>query len=223
MICHQYERTSVQILVELLQSKYDGQRILVDLTVVSFCSSVGNWTLTSIRIAMNQDCSNSYVERITSQYQRFVWFEVYQNWIRGQYILQLFKCCLFLIFSLPRCCLLCQSVERLCHAGQVRDELPVELYWAQERLQAWDVHRRWHLQNCLDLGSYGVVVVVGWLLNAPATCGCISGTDLQRQFYVLPHWDRSCRSNFPPHPVTVYWHRADQSQRCPYNARRLAG
>ena len=26
-----------------------------------------------------------------------------------------------------------------------------------------------------------------WLLNAPATCECISGTDLLRQFYVLPH------------------------------------
>ena len=38
---------------------------------------------------------------------------------------------------------------------------------------------------------------------------------------VLPHWDRSCRSNFLPHPVTVYWHRADQSQRWPYNSRRL--
>ena len=33
---------------------------------------------------------------------------------------------------------------------------------------------------------------------------CTSGTDLLRQSYVLPHWDRSCRSNFLPHPVTVY-------------------
>ena len=32
-------------------------------------------------------------------------------------------------------------------------------------------------------------------------------------------WDRSCGSNFPSHPVTVYWHRADQSQHWPYNAR----
>ena len=31
------------------------------------------------------------------------------------------------------------------------------------------------------------VVVVGWLLNVPATGECISGTDLLRQFYVLPH------------------------------------
>ena len=31
------------------------------------------------------------------------------------------------------------------------------------------------------------VVVVGWLLNVPATCECTSGTDLLRQFYVLPH------------------------------------
>ena len=65
--------------------------------------------------------------------------------------------------------------------------------------------------------------VVCWLLNVPATCECVSGTDLHRQFYLLPHWDRSCRSNFPSHPVTVYWHRADQSQCWPYNTRRLAG
>ena len=30
-------------------------------------------------------------------------------------------------------------------------------------------------------------VVVGWLLNVPATFECISGTDLLRQFYVLTH------------------------------------
>ena len=29
--------------------------------------------------------------------------------------------------------------------------------------------------------------VACWLLNVPATCECISGTDLLRQFYVLPH------------------------------------
>ena len=54
--------------------------------------------------------------------------------------------------------------------------------------------------------------LVGWLFIVPATCYCVSGKDLLRQFYVLPHWDRSCRSNFLPHPVTVYWHRADRSQ-----------
>ena len=64
---------------------------------------------------------------------------------------------------------------------------------------------------------------VCWLLDVPATCKCISGTDLHRQFDVLPHWDGSCRSNFPSRPVTVYWHRADQSQRWPYDTRRLAG
>ena len=30
-------------------------------------------------------------------------------------------------------------------------------------------------------------VVVCWLLNLPATSLCIIGTDLLRQFYVLPH------------------------------------
>ena len=44
---------------------------------------------------------------------------------------------------------------------------------------------------------------VCWLLNVPATCECISGTDLLRQFYVLPHSDTSCTSNFLPHPVTL--------------------
>ena len=55
-------------------------------------------------------------------------------------------------------------------------------------------------------------LLVGWLLNVPATCKCISGTDLLRQFYVWPHQDRSCRSNFLSHPITVYLHRANQSQ-----------
>ena len=30
-------------------------------------------------------------------------------------------------------------------------------------------------------------VVISWLLNVSATCKCISGTDLPRQFYVLLH------------------------------------
>ena len=41
------------------------------------------------------------------------------------------------------------------------------------------------------------VVIVCWLFNVPATCKCISGTDLLRQFYVLPHWDRSCSKTRP--------------------------
>ena len=38
-----------------------------------------------------------------------------------------------------------------------------------------------------DANSLQVCLFVGWLLNVPATCECISGTDLHRQFYVLPH------------------------------------
>ena len=81
-------------------------------------------------------------------------------------------------------------------------------------------HTHTHTITITDL-SWGWLVC--WLLNVPATCECFSGTDQLRQFEVLPHWDRRCRSNFPSHPVTVYWHRADQSQRWPYNAKRLAG
>ena len=32
-----------------------------------------------------------------------------------------------------------------------------------------------------------LLFVCGWLLNVPATCECISGTDLRRPFYVLPY------------------------------------
>ena len=66
-------------------------------------------------------------------------------------------------------------------------------------------------------------LLVGCLTSQQHAIECISGTDLLRQFYVLPHWDRCCRSNFLSHPVTVHWHRASQSQRWPYNARRLGG
>ena len=31
------------------------------------------------------------------------------------------------------------------------------------------------------------LLFVCWLLIVPATCECISGTDLHRQVYVLPH------------------------------------
>ena len=39
---------------------------------------------------------------------------------------------------------------------------------------------------------------------------------------MLPHWDRNCRWNFLSHPVTAYWHRANQSQRWSCNAGHLA-
>ena len=62
-----------------------------------------------------------------------------------------------------------------------------------------------------------------WLLIIPATCQCSSRLDLIKQLYMLPHWDRSCRSNFLLHPVPVFWHRAKHSQHWPCNTRRLAG
>ena len=41
------------------------------------------------------------------------------------------------------------------------------------------------MKAILACGETGLFVC--WLLNVPATCECISGTDLLRQFYVLPH------------------------------------
>ena len=61
---------------------------------------------------------------------------------------------------------------------------------------------------------------VGWLL------ACLTS----QQHKSVPqgricsdNWDRSCRSNFPLQPVTVYWHRTNQSQHLPYYTRLLAG
>ena len=39
----------------------------------------------------------------------------------------------------------------------------------------------------LVVHGQALVCFVGWLLNVPAAVWCISGTDLLRQFYVLPH------------------------------------
>ena len=57
----------------------------------------------------------------------------------------------------------------------------------------------------------------------PATCSCIWGTGLPTQVYVLHHWDRHDRSKFLSRPVTVYCHRANQSQHWPCYVRRLVG
>ena len=66
---------------------------------------------------------------------------------------------------------------------------------------SWQVREN-HMKH-VQFSNY-FVCLFGWLLNVPATGWCISGTDLLRQFYALPHRDRSCRSNVLPHPVTVY-------------------
>ena len=56
----------------------------------------------------------------------------------------------------------------------------------------YDKWYRWghrHSGECergSTLGNIGRLVGC-WLLNVPATCECISGTDLHRQLYVLPH------------------------------------
>ena len=49
------------------------------------------------------------------------------------------------------------------------------------------------------------------------------GDGSERQLYVQPHWNGNWGSNMLSHPVTVCWHRANQSQPWHYNARRLAG
>ena len=46
--------------------------------------------------------------------------------------------------------------------------------------------RREH-QHLQTKPATAMTTFVCWLLNVPATCECISGTDLRRQFYALPH------------------------------------
>ena len=47
--------------------------------------------------------------------------------------------------------------------------------------------KRWQAKERKLFTVKGGGMFVGWLLNVPATGECISGTDLLRQFYVLPH------------------------------------
>ena len=49
------------------------------------------------------------------------------------------------------------------------------------------------------------ISVVCWLLHVPTTFKCISGMDLLRILYMLPHWGRSRGSDLPPHSLFVCW------------------
>ena len=53
-----------------------------------------------------------------------------------------------------------------------------------------------------------------WLLHVRSTCMCPWKESVQ--FYVLPHWDRSCRSKLQSHPPIVHWQWASQSNYWPY-------
>ena len=66
------------------------------------------------------------------------------------------------------------------HVDDVNDNTPFFVYPTEVRQGSY--------MSLLDgsKGSFRDRVVCA-LLNAPATCKCISGTDLLRQFYVLPH------------------------------------
>ena len=43
------------------------------------------------------------------------------------------------------------------------------------------------LEHCFTYFKLIQIMTVCWLLNVPVPCECISGTDLLRQLYVLPH------------------------------------
>ena len=63
----------------------------------------------------------------------------------------------------------------------------------------------WAVPHIIGLVRF-VEEFVGELLNALATCNnCISGTDLLKPLYGLPHRGRWCRYNSLSHPVTADW------------------
>ena len=74
----------------------------------------------------------------------------------------------------------------LLHRSTVRSEF--------RKYRSTSVVQTSHIGFTSEVSDYLVVhtgpyqcLFVCWLLNVPATCECISGTDLNRQFYVLPH------------------------------------
>ena len=107
---------------------------------------------------------------------------------------------------------------------------PYAIYCISVTIRTGIHHTRQHLT---DLGECAVThfigtrpyaepfakVVVGWLLNVPGASWCISGTDMLRQLYVLPHSNRSCGSNFLLHPVTY----TDTGPTSPSDGRIMLG
>ena len=80
-------------------------------------------------------------------------------------------------FGLPthRTPSVCHSVLLIVHLlSFIRAMCPAHFHFVLVRVTS--------LRFCWDFGW-----LVGWLLIVPATCECISGTDLLRQFNVLPH------------------------------------
>ena len=82
------------------------------------------------------------------------------------------------------------TVTRRTRTSRKRRRTRTKTNWRRNRQRQIE-KRRTH-----DVAHPGACWLVACLLNVPETCECISGTDLLRQFYVLPHWDRGCRSTF---------------------------
>ena len=61
---------------------------------------------------------------------------------------------------------------------------------------------------------------VSWLHNILATCD-MHLRERSLTMYMLPHWDRNCRSNFHPPPVKVNWHLAKESLLWQWSTRCL--
>ena len=62
--------------------------------------------------------------------------------------------------------------------------------------------------------------VCWWVSWCPKNTSSVSRMDLLWQLYVLPHWDRSCRSHLTISPTV---NQTSQSERWPCNNRHLAG
>ena len=104
---------------------------------------------------------------------------------------------------------------RVQHLTQSASYLVASIIFMQLRLISFDNGRANHHLN--------KVCLLVRCLTYQQHAGVFQGRVCSDNFNMLPHWDRSCKSNFLSHPVTVYWRRANHSQRRPLDTWRLAG
>ena len=88
---------------------------------------------------------------------------------------------------------------------------PMLRYFSPEFSYKYLQESCWRLPIVAPFHGQRSLSCVCWLLDVPATRYCISGTDLLRQLYILPHWDNSCRLNLLSRLVTLYYHRVNQT------------
>ena len=123
-------------------------------------------------------------------------------------------------FSIVKICIPC------CQAFEVVSHVPME-YECSPNWNCKTVFLPLSVTLAIVYKSFATgrsTVFVGWLVVASRPSNMLVYLrDGSAQTKVLPHRDQSFRSNFLPHPATLYWHRADQSKRWAFSAGAWQG